>query len=91
MLYGYQKLNWKSTANVAAVEQAKKEHGIVGEVFCTYDGRRIKPFQKPVFQVPLKMQRMAQADYIHARNKRTTEIEKTKLVPFYLESQTEEP
>lgn len=91
MLYGYQKLNWKSAENVAAVEQAKKEHGITGEVFCTYDGRRIKPFQKPVFQVVLTMRRMTQADYIHARNKRLTEVKKSKLVPFYLESQTEEP
>lgn len=91
MLYGYQKRNWKSAANVERVEQAKAEHGITGEVFCTYDGRRIKPFQTPVFQVPLTMRRMAQADYIHARNKRTTEIEETKTVSFYLENQTEEP
>ena len=90
-MYGYQKLNWKSAANLARVEQAKKEHGVTGEVFCTYDGRRIKPFQKPVFQVPLTMRRMAQSDFIHARNKRTTETEENKLVPFYLESQTEEP
>lgn len=89
MLYGYQKRNWKSAENVERVEQAKKAHGITGEVFCTYDGRRIKPFQKPVFQVPLTIKRMAQADYIHARNKRTTEIETEQLVSFYLESQLE--
>lgn len=91
MLYGYQKLNWKTAANLDTVEQAKKEHGVTEEVYCTYDGRKVKPFQKPVFQVPLTMRRTVQADYIHARNKRLTEIEKTKLVPFYLESQTEEP
>ena len=91
MLYGYQKLNWKSAENVERVEQAKKEHGVTEKVYCTYDGRKIKPFQKPVFQVALKMKRTVQADYIHARNKRLTEIEETKLVPFYLENQTEEP
>lgn len=89
MLYGYQKRNWKSAANLARVKQAKVEHGITGEVFCTYDGRRVKPFQKPVFQVHLTMKRKAQADYINAWNKQTTEIEETKLVPFYLESQIE--
>lgn len=89
MLYGYQKRNWKSAANLARVEQAKKEHGITGEVFCTYDGRRIKPFQKPVFQVPLKMRRMMQADFIHASNRRTTETEKEELISFYTESQIE--
>ena len=87
MLYGYQKRNWKSTANLARVEQAKKAHGITEKVYCTYDGRRIKPFQKPVFQVPLTMRRMAQADYIHANNKRTTETEKEELISFYTESQ----
>ncbi len=89
MLYGYQKRNWKSAANLERVEQAKKEHGVTGEVFCTYDGRRIKPFQKPVFQVTLTMRRMAQADYIHAKNKRTTETEKEELISFYTESQIE--
>lgn len=89
MLYGYQKRNWKSAANVERVEQAKAEHGITGEVFCTYDGRRVKPFQTPAFQVPLTMKRKAQADYINAWNKQTTEIEETKLVSFYLESQIE--
>ena len=91
MLYGCQKRNWKSAENVERVEQAKAEHGITGEVFCTYDGRRVKPFQKPAFQVHLTMKRKAQADYINAWNKQTTEIEEVKLVPFYLESQIEEP
>lgn len=89
MLYGYQKRNWKSAANLERVEQAKKEHGITEEVYCTYDGRRVKPFQKPVFQVPLTMRRMMQADFIHVKNKRTTEIEKEELISFYTESQIE--
>lgn len=89
MLYGYQKRNWKSAANLERVEQAKKEHGITEEVYCTYDGKRMKPFQKPVFQVPLTMRRMMQADFIHVKNKRTTEIEKDELISFYTESQIE--
>lgn len=89
MLYGYQKRNWKSAANLERVEQAKKEHGITEEVYCTYDGKRMKPFQKPVFQVPLTMRRMMQADFIHVKNKRTTEIEKEELISFYTESQIE--
>lgn len=89
MLYGYQKRNWKSAANLARVEQAKKEHGITEEVYCTYDGKRVKPFQTPVFQVPLTMRRMMQADFIHVKNKRTTEIEKDELISFYTESQIE--
>lgn len=89
MLYGYQKRNWKSAANLARVEQAKNEHGITEEVYCTYDGKRVKPFQKPAFQVPLTMCRMMQADFIHVKNKRTTEIEKEELISFYTESQLE--
>lgn len=89
MLYGYQKRNWRTAANVERVEQAKKEHGVTGEVFCTYDGRRVKPFQKPAFQVHLTMCRMMQADFIHVKNKRTTEIKKEELISFYTESQIE--